>query len=105
MRVRREERRDRKRRDKEAKAKAAAAQEQPADLSAGFNADDIAMMQQLGLPFDFSTTQGQEVDDAAANESAVKVTSQRKPRQYMNRKGGFNRVLPAEQTGKKMQQV
>jgi U4/U6.U5 tri-snRNP-associated protein 3 len=63
------------------------------------------MMQQLGLPFGFDTTQGTLVEDAAANESAFKITSQRKARQFMNRKGGFNRSLPAEQTGKKMQEV
>jgi U4/U6.U5 tri-snRNP-associated protein 3 len=74
-------------------------------MTAGLNADEIAMMQQLGLPFGFNTTQGHEVDDAASNISAIKFTSQRKPRQFMNRKGGFNRLLPAEKTGKKMQQV
>lgn len=76
-----------------------------ANLTAGLTAEDIHMMQQLGLPFGFDTTQGNLVDDAAANESAVKITSQRKARQFMNRKGGFNRSLPAEQTGKKMQEV
>ena len=103
----RAERRERKQRDKEErrqKKRGEAAAAAP-DMSAGLNADEIAMMQQLGLPFGFNTTQGAEIDDAAANESAVQITSQRKPRQFMNRKGGFNRMLPAEATGKKMQQV
>jgi U4/U6.U5 tri-snRNP-associated protein 3 len=97
----RERRRERKRREKEGKGR----EEKPADLMAGLTADEIMQMQQLGLPFGFRTTQGQEVDDPAAHESAVKITSQRKARQFMNRKGGFNRMLPAEQTGKKMQEV
>ena len=103
----RERRRERKRRDKGEKgsAKAEEATNAAPDMTAGLNADEIAMMQALGLPFGFQTTQGTEVEDEAANESAVKITSQRKPRQFMNRKGGFNRLLPAEQTGKKMQQV
>lgn len=103
----RAERRERKQRDKEEKRqrrKGEAAAAKP-DMSAGLNADEIAMMQQLGLPFGFNTTQGAEIEDEAANTSAVQITSQRKPRQFMNRKGGFNRLLPAEQTGKKMQQV
>lgn len=102
--VRREKRRERKRREKGEGAVDAKKQAAP-DMTAGLTADEIAMMQTLGLPFGFQTTQGAEVDDAAANESAVKVTSQRQPRQYMNRKGGFNRMLPAEKNGQKMQQV
>ena len=107
-----DKRRERKKRDKEERGKSAAGGAGASgggaaapDMTAGLNADEIAMMQSLGLPFGFQTTQGTEVEDAAANESGFKVTSQRKPRQYMNRKGGFNRLLPAEQTGKKMQQV
>jgi len=101
----REQRREKRRREKEKGGKAATVQETGPDLTAGLTAEEMHMMQQLGLPFGFESTQGALVDDAAANESAVKVSSQRKARQFMNRKGGFNRLLPAEQTGKKMQEV
>jgi U4/U6.U5 tri-snRNP-associated protein 3 len=99
----RERRRDRKRKEKEDKKNSK--DDKPADLMAGLTAEEIMQMQQLGLPFGFGTTQGIEVEDAAANESAMKVSSQRKARQFMNRKGGFNRMLPPEQTGKKMQEA
>jgi U4/U6.U5 small nuclear ribonucleoproteins len=109
--VSRERRRERKRREKEERQAGGGgggggeAQQVAPDMTAGLTADEIAMMQSLGLPFGFQTTQGAEVEDAAANESAMKVTSQRQPRQFMNRKGGFNRMLPAEKTGQRMQQV
>ena len=47
----------------------------------------------------FSTTQGTFVEDDAVNSGAVKTKTTRHARQYMNRKGGFNRALPAEVTG------
>jgi hypothetical protein len=100
----RAQRREKKQRDKAEKERQKQVSAKP-DMSAGLTAEEIAMMQNLGLPFGFNTTQGLQIDDEAANESALKISSQRKPRQYMNRKGGFNRPLPAEQTGKKMQQV
>ena len=53
----------------------------------------------MGIPFGFETTAGQHVEDDAANVGVVKVKSTRAGRQFMNRKGGFNRPLPAEVTG------
>ena len=101
----RREKKKEKRSKREKEGPAQASTSTGANFTAGLTAEDMHMMQQLGLPFGFDTTQGKIVDDAAANESAVKITSQRKARQFMNRKGGFNRSLPAEQTGKKMQEV
>ena len=46
-------------------------------------------------------TQGKQVEDEAANAGAVKAKETRQARQYMNRRGGFNRPLPAEKTGEK----
>lgn len=40
-----------------------------------------------------------------ADAGAVKIKSVRTGRQYMNRRGGFNRPLPAEKTGQKLHQV
>ncbi len=45
---------------------------------------------------------GSQVEDEAANASGIKTTTVRSARQYMNRRGGFNRPLPAEVTGKKV---
>ncbi|CAK9275926.1 unnamed protein product [Sphagnum jensenii] len=56
------------------------------------NDDDV--MKKLGIPTTFNTTKGKYVADT--NHSAVKLTTKRQPRQYMNRRGGFNRPLPAE---------
>lgn len=50
----------------------------------------------------FDSTQGKFVDDEGVNAGAVKVKTTRTARQYMNRKGGFNRALPSEQTGQKV---
>ncbi|CAI5967796.1 unnamed protein product [Closterium sp. NIES-64] len=56
---------------------------------------EMRMMQMMGIPMDFNTTKGKEVK--GANQlSAVKLSTKRQPRQYMNRRGGFNRPLPAE---------
>jgi U4/U6.U5 tri-snRNP-associated protein 3 len=62
----------------------------------------MQMMQAMGMPFGFETTQGKFVEDEAANISGIKVKSTRSGRQYMNRKGGFNRPLPEEKTGIKV---
>lgn len=43
------------------------------------------------------------MDDEFANAGAVFKRSLRQARQYMNRKGGFNRPLPTEVTGKRQQ--
>ena len=99
----RERKREKRKQEKEDKAAGATAAD--FDMSAGLTAEEIAMMQSLGLPFGFQTTAGAHIEDGAANDGDFKVSSQRKPRQYMNRKGGFNRSLPAERTGEKMQQV
>ena len=58
------------------------------------------MMRLMGFS-GFDTTKGKEVDDPNANLSAVFKKSVRSARQYMNRKGGFNRALPSEKTGVK----
>ncbi len=46
--------------------------------------------------------QGKQVKDPTANISGMKLKSTRQARQYMNRRGGFNRPLPAERTGEKV---
>jgi len=58
------------------------------------------MMRMMGFS-GFNTTQGQRVDDEFANASSVQKNTKRQARQYMNRKGGFNRPLPAEVTGQR----
>ncbi|KAL3689382.1 hypothetical protein R1sor_015691 [Riccia sorocarpa] len=76
----------------------AASHSSPAEASPGppavAQADEEEMMKKLGIPVGFTTTKGKYVSDA--NHSAVKLTTKRTPRQYMNRRGGFNRPLPAE---------
>ena len=66
-------------------------------------------MASFGLPTGFATTSGvgtgEKDEDGAtrvAKEGAVKVASKRRARQYMNRRGGFNRPLPAEKTGERV---
>ncbi len=58
------------------------------------------MMRLMGFA-GFDSTKGKEVEDPNANLSGVFKKSVRTARQYMNRKGGFNRALPAEVTGRK----
>ena len=58
------------------------------------------MMRLMGFS-GFNSTKGKEVDDPNAKVGAVFQKSIRRARQYMNRKGGFNRALPAEVTGQK----
>jgi len=58
------------------------------------------MMRLMGFS-GFNTTQGKHVDDEHANASCVQKKTKRQARQYMNRKGGFNRPLPAEVTGQR----
>lgn len=50
-----------------------------------------AMMEMLGLPVGFESTQGKKVE--GGDVSAAKVVKERKFRQYMNRFGGFSRPL------------
>ena len=61
---------------------------------------EAAMMRLMGFS-GFDSTKGKEVADPNANASGVFKKSVRTARQYMNRKGGFNRPLPAEVTGVK----
>jgi len=48
-------------------------------------------LKNLGLPLSFGTSKGTKVE--GNNIYAVKIKSNRSYRQYMNRKGGFNRIL------------
>eukprot|EP00798_Chlamydomonas_sp_ICE-L_P025922 gene25922-11598_t len=72
------------------------------NLDADLTPEEIQMMQAMGIPFAFDTTQGKEVEDEFANVSAIKISTTRSARQYMNRRGGFNRPLPTEKTGEKV---
>jgi U4/U6.U5 tri-snRNP-associated protein 3 len=56
----------------------------------GKTEEEIAFMRMMGFS-GFSTTKGQHVEGNGVG--AVHHTMQRKYRQYMNRKGGFNRPL------------
>eukprot|EP00898_Chlorokybus_atmophyticus_P004097 jgi/Chlat1/4689/Chrsp3S05644 len=56
--------------------------------------EEAKLMKIFGIPKGFDTTKGHHVE--GANQSATKITSKRQARQYMNRRGGFNRPLPAE---------
>ncbi|XP_042200455.1 U4/U6.U5 small nuclear ribonucleoprotein 27 kDa protein [Callorhinchus milii] len=57
----------------------------------GKTEEEIEMMKQMGFG-GFDTTKGKKVD-GSVNAFAVNVQQKRKYRQYMNRKGGFNRPL------------
>jgi len=72
------------------------------EFDSGLTPEEIQMMAAFGIPFGFDSTQGKHVEDASANSGGVKVKSVRAGRQYMNRRGGFNRPLPAERTGIKV---
>ena len=63
--------------------------------------DEEAMMMRMMGFGGFNSTQGKHVEDEFANASAVQKKTKRQARQYMNRKGGFNRPLPAEKTGQR----
>ena len=97
--------RDERPRDREAPPAAPAvesappASDEPVTLE-GLDDADLEMMREMGLPVEFGTTKGQKHDDA----SAYKLKTTREARQYMNRRGGFNRPLPAEKTGVKLNQ-
>jgi len=54
------------------------------------NQDDEAMMAAMGIA-GFGTTKGKQVE--GNQEGAAKVKKVRTWRQYMNRRGGFNRPL------------
>merc|ERR1711933_460919 len=58
----------------------------------------IDEMHNMGLPCSFSSSKGQ----AHPSLEVKKIKNVRHGRQYMNRRGGFNRPLPAERTGIKL---
>lgn len=60
----------------------------------GMDEDEMEMMKKLGIPIGFDSTKGKPVP--GADVSGVRAVTKRQPRQYMNRRGGFNRPLPAE---------
>ncbi|KAJ6653269.1 hypothetical protein lerEdw1_009433 [Lerista edwardsae] len=57
----------------------------------GKTEEEIEMMKTMGFAT-FDTTKGKKVD-GSVNAYAINVSQKRKYRQYMNRKGGFNRPL------------
>lgn len=57
----------------------------------GKSAEEIEMMKLMGFS-GFDTTKGKHVD-GSCNAYAINIQQKRKYRQYMNRKGGFNRPL------------
>eukprot|EP00963_Diacronema_lutheri_P012258 scaffold1681_cov332-Pavlova_lutheri.AAC.18 len=79
----------------------------PQETAGGNAADDTTedeeakMMAMMGMPVGFGSTKGQQVDDPKANVGDAMVKTKRQARQYMNRRGGFNRPLPAEKTGQR----
>jgi U4/U6.U5 tri-snRNP-associated protein 3 len=64
---------------------------EPAQLE-GKSAEEIEMMKIMGFG-GFDTTKNKKVEDGSANAYAVNIQHKRKYRQYMNRKGGFNKPL------------
>merc|ERR1740138_1526471 len=56
---------------------------------------DIETLREKDMPIEFGTSKGLKHH----NFGAVRVKSTRHGRQFMNRRGGFNRPLPAERTG------
>lgn len=56
--------------------------------------NEVEMMKMLGIPTGFDSTKGKHVE--GADVSGIRAVTKRQPRQYMNRRGGFNRPLPAE---------
>ncbi|KAJ0019595.1 hypothetical protein NQD34_007164 [Periophthalmus magnuspinnatus] len=58
----------------------------------GKTEEEIEMMKLMGFG-SFDSTKGKKKIDSSVNAYAVNVTMKRKYRQYMNRKGGFNRPL------------
>ncbi|KAJ7955791.1 U4/U6.U5 small nuclear ribonucleoprotein 27 kDa protein [Quillaja saponaria] len=53
-------------------------------------------MKKLGIPVGFYSTKGKPVP--GPDLSGVKAVTKRQPREYMNRRGGFNLPLPAERS-------
>ncbi|XP_005802191.1 U4/U6.U5 small nuclear ribonucleoprotein 27 kDa protein [Xiphophorus maculatus] len=76
---------------KEAKDKPGKSIQISAEDMQGKTEEEIEMMKTMGFG-SFDTTKGKKTD-GSVNAYAVNVTMKRKYRQYMNRKGGFNRPL------------
>jgi len=72
-----------------ADASAAVDAEEGADTAAS----EAELMAAMGIPTAFDTTQGKDVGDPRTKLEAVRKKEVRKYRQYMNRRGGFNRPL------------
>ncbi|MED6239746.1 U4/U6.U5 small nuclear ribonucleoprotein, partial [Ataeniobius toweri] len=83
--------RQKERRDDEGKDKSGKAVQISAEDMEGKTEEEIEMMKMMGFA-SFDTTKGRKTD-GSVNAYAVNVTMKRKYRQYMNRKGGFNRPL------------
>jgi U4/U6.U5 tri-snRNP-associated protein 3 len=58
----------------------------------GKTEEEIEMLKVMGFA-GFDTTKGKHVEDGKCNAHAINIQQKRKYRQYMNRKGGFNRPL------------
>ena len=56
--------------------------------------EEEKMMIAMGIPVGFASTQGTKVLEE--DVGAVRKSTKRHARQYMNRKAGFNKPLPAE---------
>lgn len=54
---------------------------------------EMKMMAAMGFPVEFDTTQGKDVADPRCKVEGIHKKETRKYRQYMNRRGGFNRPL------------
>lgn len=61
----------------------------PVEITEDMEENDI--LKAMGLPAGFDTTKGKPVSDA--NHHGARLKSKRQYRQYMNRRGGFNRPL------------
>lgn len=57
----------------------------------GKSPEEIEMLKVMGFA-NFDTTKGKHVD-GSCNAYAVNIQQKRKYRQYMNRRGGFNKPL------------
>ena len=80
--------------DETAKEKNDKQPSEAAEEEEGMDVNEIEMMKMLGIPTGFDSTKGKHVE--GADVSGIRAVTKRQPRQYMNRRGGFNRPLPAE---------
>ncbi|XP_077416304.1 U4/U6.U5 small nuclear ribonucleoprotein 27 kDa protein [Vanacampus margaritifer] len=79
------------RREDERKEKSSKPIQISAEDMQGKTEEEIEMMKLMGFST-FDSTKGKK-SDGATNAYAINTTMKRKYRQYMNRKGGFNRPL------------